>query len=301
MKKIDVVELLGLAALWGASFLLMRLGAGQFGAVALAAVRVAGAALFLMPLLIWKGQVPALRQHWRPIFVIGVTNSVVPFLAYAYAAFVLPAGLMAVFNATSPLFAAVLAALWLADRLTPSRIVGLGIGFTGVTWLVWTRGGLAARPGDGSGWAIVACLVASFFYGFSAGYTKKRLAGVPPMAVAAGSQLFAAVVLAVPAAMAWPSVAPSAHAWAGAAVLAVACTGLAYLLYFRLIAHVGPANAISVTFLIPLFAMLWGALFLSEAVTWSMALGCAVILAGTALTTGLVKLPSRRTVLPDAR
>jgi drug/metabolite transporter (DMT)-like permease len=115
------------------------------------------------------------------------------------------------------------------------------------------------------------------------------------MAVAAGSQMGAALFLVVPALVWWPAQMPGAQAWGYALVLAVACTALAYLLYFRLIAHVGPANAISVTFLIPVFAVVWGGLFLGEKVDLTMALGCAVILLGTSLVTGVLKLPKRPT------
>jgi drug/metabolite transporter (DMT)-like permease len=125
-------------------------------------------------------------------------------------------------------------------------------------------------------------------YGLSANYTKQRLQGVAPMAVAAGSQLSAALALAVPAALWWPAAMPSERAWLMVALLAVLCTGLAYLMYFRLIAHVGAANAIAVTFLIPAFAVLWGWLFLGEPLTAAMAIGCAVILLGTALATGVI-------------
>jgi drug/metabolite transporter (DMT)-like permease len=114
---------------------------------------------------------------------------------------------------------------------------------------------------------------------------------VPPLAVATGSQLGAAVLLAMPALAAWPAVMPSAAAWGSLLVLALLCTGVAYLMYFRLIARLGPSRAISVTFLIPLFGALWGALFLGEAVTPAMWAGGAVILAGTALVTGVVTLP----------
>ena len=135
---------------------------------------------------------------------------------------------------------------------------------------------------------------------FSANFTKKRLQGVAPMAVAAGSQLAAALLLALPALWWWPAALPSAHAWAMVALLALLCTGLAYLLYFRLIAHVGAANAIAVTFLIPAFAVLWGWLFLAEALTPAMAIGCAVILLGTALATGVLA-PRRLTPAAKAR
>ncbi|HEX6363455.1 MAG TPA: DMT family transporter [Albitalea sp.] len=289
MKPADLAELVALAALWGASFLFMRMGAGEFGPAALAAVRVAGAAVFLLPLVLARGHRGALAAHWQPLLLVGVTNSALPFLLYSYAALSITAGLSAIFNATAPLFGAVVAAMWLKERLTPARIAGLAIGFGGVLWLAWDHASF--RPG-GSGWAVVACLAATLCYGFSASFAKKRLAGVPPLAVAAGSQLAAALVL-LPAAIAWwPATMPSAAAWSAAALLAVACTGVAYLLYFRLIAHVGPTNAIAVTFLIPAFAVLWGWMFLDEALTARMAAGCVVILLGTALATGVLRTPA---------
>jgi drug/metabolite transporter (DMT)-like permease len=293
LKPNDLGELILLAALWGASFLFMRMGAAEFGPVALAAVRVGGATLFLMPLLAARGQAGALVRRWRGIVAVGIVNSALPFLCYSYAALSITAGLSSIFNAAAPLFGAVVAAFWLRERLTASRIVGLVIGFSGVLWLAWDRASF--KPG-GSGFAIVACLAATLCYGFGASLTKKVLAGVPPLAVAAGSQLGAAIVLAVPAFVWWPASAPTPTAWIAAALLAVACTGIAYVLYFRLIAQVGPTNAITVTFLIPAFAVLWGHLFLDEAFTPQMVIGCVVILVGTALTTGVLKLPSRKAV-----
>ena len=290
MKSSDVTELFALAALWGASFLFMRMGAAEFGPVALSAVRVTGAALFLMPLLLWRGQLGALRAHWWPILMVGVTNSALPFLFFSYAALSLTAGLSAIFNASSPLFGALIAWLWLKDRLTPVRVLGLLVGFAGVLWLAWDKASF--KPG-GTGWALLASLAGPLCYGASASFTKRHLAGVPTLAVAAGSQLGAALVLVLPAVLWWPATAPSGHAWGAAAMLAVLCTGLAYLLYFRLIANVGPANAIAVTFLVPAFAVLWGALLLGEQVTTAMLAGCAVILLGTGLATGLLKLPAR--------
>ncbi|MBX3623275.1 MAG: DMT family transporter [Rhizobacter sp.] len=294
MRKNDLVELVSLAALWGASFLFMRLGAAEFGPVALSFVRVLGASVLLLPLLASQGRLGALRQHWRPIFVVGLTNSALPFMCFNYAALTINAGLSAVFNAASPLFGALIAWLWLRDRLTPPRVAGLFIGFAGVLWLVWDQIGVkAGAAGSGAphatSLAVLACMAATLCYGFSASYTKRYLTGAPPMAVAAGSQLAASLLLVLPAWWWWPAQMPDARAWSYALVLAVACTGLAYLLYFRLIAHVGPANAISVTFLIPVFAVVWGGLFLHEAVSLTMALGCAVILLGTSLATGVLK------------
>lgn len=290
MKRADAVELTGLAAIWGASFLFMRMGAAEFGPVALAAVRVWGATLFLLPLLALRGQAGVLRAHWRPIFVVGITNSALPFLCFSYAALSITAGLSSIFNAATPLFGALIAWLWLRDTLTPARVAGLAIGFVGVLWLAWDKASF--KPGASSGWAVLACLAATLLYGFSGSFTKRYLTGVAPLAVATGSQLSSALLLAVPALVWWPAAMPSLTAWSAAALLAVGCTGIAYILFFRLIAHIGPANALSVTFLIPVFAVLWGWLFLHEGLTPQMLAGCAVILLGTSLTTGVLKPPA---------
>ncbi len=271
----------------------MRLGAGEFGALPLAWLRVAGAALVLLPLLIARRELGDLRAHWKPILVVGITNSALPFALFAYAALTISAGLSAIFNAATPLFGAVIAWLWLKDRLGAPRVVGLVIGFAGVFWLGFGKAGVhvdahADAISAVAGRAVLACIAASISYGFAANFTKRHLTGVRPMAVAAGSLVGAAAVLAVPAWWAWPAVNPGPAEWLMVGVLAVACTGLAYVMYFRLIAHVGPANAITVTFLVPAFAVAWGALFIGERPTAAMLAGCDVILIGTALATGLL-------------
>jgi drug/metabolite transporter (DMT)-like permease len=179
--------------------------------------------------------------------------------------------------------------LWLHDKPTRWRALGLAIGFIGVLGLGLRNASL--KPGEhgvSPAWGIAACIAATVCYGVAANYTKKKLTGVPPMAVAAGSQLSAALVSLGPALWWWPARNPGALAWVSAAVLAIACTALGYLLYFRLIAHIGPAHAIAVTFLIPAFAAVWGAMFLGETLSAATLAGCAVILLGTALATGLV-------------
>lgn len=298
MKPRDVAELLALAALWGASFLFMRLGAAEFGPVALSALRVAGATLFLAPLLMLRGQASALRTHWRAIAVVGVINSALPFALFSLAALAINAGLSSVLNATAPLWGALVAWGWLGERPTRERVAGLAIGFAGVALLAWDKASF--RPGEhgvSPALAVAACLLATLCYGIGANYAQRALAGVPPLAVATGSQAFAALVLVPPALWLWPEVRPGARAWASVALLAIACTGVAYILYFRLIARLGPARAITVTFLIPLFGVLWGALVLGEALTPSMLAGGAVIVLGTALVTGVPKVTRRVTLV----
>jgi drug/metabolite transporter (DMT)-like permease len=290
MKQRDLGELLALAAIWGASFLFMRVGAPEFGAIPLAGMRVLGATLVLLPLLAVRGEFHVLRKHWKPILVVGITNSALPFMCFSFALLYITAGLTSIFNAATPLFGAAIAWAWLKDRLSPSRTLGLLIGFVGVFGLAYAKATLkAGAEGLRIVLAILACLVATLAYGFSASFTKKYLTGVPPMVVAGDSQFAAALVLIVPSIVLWPAHQPGAAAWFNVIALAVLCTGLAYVLFFRLIAHIGPANAITVTFLIPGFAVAWGALFLGESLTWQMVAGCAVILLGTSLATGVLK------------
>jgi drug/metabolite transporter (DMT)-like permease len=293
MKPRDITDLLLLAALWGASFLFMRVAAPHFGAVPLAALRVAGAALLLLPLLSARSGLGELRRRWRAIALVGVTNSALPFLCFSFAALSIHAGLSSILNATSPMFAALIAMAWLREPSGASRIAGLLIGFAGVVGLAWGPIGVNAMAhGPDVGLAIGLCLGASALYGFSACFARHSLAGVDSLAVAAGSQVSAALVLALPAWWTWPATKPSLQHWLAVLALALFCTGIAYVLYFRLIAHVGPAKAIAVTYLVPAFAMLWASVFLGEAVTPGMLALCAVILLGTSLATGMLQLPA---------
>lgn len=295
MRPRDAAELLLLAAIWGASFLFMRMAAPEFGAVALVAVRVGLAAAVLLPLLAWQGQLGALRRHAGPIAIVGLLNSALPFVLFTLAALAVNAGLSAIFNATTPLWTALVAWAWLHDRPAQARAVGLALGFAGV--LALAAGKASLQPGEhgiSPALAIAACIGAALCYGVAANFAKRHLTGVPPMALAAGSQLSAALIVAGPAWWWWPTTTPSAGAWTAAVLLAVVCSGVAYVLYFRLIAHIGPAGASSVTFLIPLFAVAWGWVVLGEPLTWGMAAGGAVILLGTAIATGWSARPVSR-------
>lgn len=292
MTRRDLVDLLLLGAIWGASFLFMRLGAAEFGPVALAFVRVAGAAALLVPLMLLRRQGAAWRTHGAAIAGVGVVNSALPFVLYAVAALALTTALMSVFNATVSIWAALIAWLWLKERLDPLRWLGLAIGVAGVVGLSWGKADF--RPGEhgvSAAAGVAACLAATWLYGLGANVSRRRLQGVPPLAVAAGSQAAAALALAVPGLWLWPAKPPGATAWAAALALSLLCTGLAYILYFRLLARTSAASATSVTFLIPPFALLWGYVALGEVPTGAMLAGCAVILLGTALATGLLRRP----------
>lgn len=273
-----------LAALWGSSFLFMRLGASEFGALTTAGLRVGGAALCLLPLLVLQGQWPALRAHLLPALAVGVVNSALPFALLSWAVLSITTGLASILNATVPMFGAIVAWVWLGDRLSPTRTAGLLIGFAGIVALGWDQAEF--RPG-GTGWAVLGCLAATLCYAIGASFTKRYLTRLPPLAAATGSQLGATIALALPAWWWWPAATPSTRAWGAVAALALLCTATAYWLYFRLIGSIGPARAVTVTYLIPVVAVGYGWLLLGEAVTPWM-LGCgAVIVLGTALSSGV--------------
>ena len=289
-----VADFVLLAAIWGSSFLFMRIGAVEFGALPTAGVRVAIAALFLLPLVWRRGLLPELRRHWRRTFLIGLLNSGIPFACFSFALLSISTGLSSILNATVPMFGALIAWAWLKDRPTGWRIAGLAVGFAGVALLAWDQAALkSGSPGMHAAWAVLACLLACLCYGISASYTKRHLSGLPPLVTAAGSQIGATLGLALPALWLWPARMPGASAWLALLAVGVVCTGIAYIVFFRLIENAGPPRALSVTFVVPVFAVLYGVLFLGESVTPWMA-GCAVVIVcGTALATGLLK-PGRQ-------
>lgn len=303
MKPNHIVQLLVLAALWGASFLFIRVGVAEFGVAPLMALRVVIGALVLVLMLAMRGTPRAsfatLREKALPLFVVGVLNSAAPFCLFAFAELTLSAGLTSVINATTPLWGALVAFVWLKDRLTPLRTLGMFIGFSGVVSLVWGQiaaphGALAPSPAV-TALAALAATGAALLYGIAANYTKRNLAGVDSLTIATGSMLGGSLALIPFAVATWPAGPVSLHAWGAVLSLGVACTGIAYLIFFHLINVAGPARAITVTFVIPVFGILWGALFLNEQVNAGMIEGCAVVLVGTALATGVIKrIPGMR-------
>ncbi|HEY2862616.1 MAG TPA: DMT family transporter [Casimicrobiaceae bacterium] len=278
MNGRDVARLLALAALWGASFAFMRVAVPALGPVWLAWCRVTLAFVALLAVAIGRGSVPSLAAHWRSYLVIGTINSALPFVLFCFAEQYVTASTAAVLNATSPFFGALGGAFWLGEALGARRLAGMALGLGGVALLVgWQPEPWTAQMIAG----ILACLAAALCYGLASIYAKARMKGIPSGAIALYSQLGAALVLlpALPFA-AIPST-PSPLVVGNVLALSLASTALAYLLYFRLIADVGPTRALTVTFLIPLFGVLWGALFLGESLAANTLSGCALILAGT--------------------
>jgi drug/metabolite transporter (DMT)-like permease len=289
MPASDVARLLTLAGLWGASFVFIRVVVPTLGPLWLAFARVSLAFVALLALAAARRSIPSWRERWRDYLVVGTINSALPFALYSFAEENLSASTAAILNATSPFFGALVAALWLKEPLRARQLAGMALGVGGVVWLVGWHGEPVTPP---ILLAIFACLAAALCYGIASVYAKVRMSGVASTTTALYSQLGAAMVLAPTLASApLPSV-PSVLVTLNMLALAVASTAYAYRLYFRLIASVGPTRALTVTFLIPLFGVLWGVLFLSEPLSLNLVFGGALILAGTWLTVRAAQTPS---------
>ncbi len=275
MAPADLVRLIALAALWGASFLFMRIAAPSLGAIVTAEVRVLLAGILLYAYAVRLGEPVGLRKHWRPYLSIGAISSAIPFALYSYSAMHSPAGLNAIINATSPLYSAIAAAVFLGDRMTAVRLGAIVIGAAGV-WVL--AGDFTMIESPHAPWALAAALVAALCYGLSGVYTKLTAPPVSPIVMTAGTQLGAALLLA-PLLPVMPIPGPITMVAVSAAVaLSICASAVGYVLYFQLLRNVGPVRAIYVTFLIPVFGVFWGVVFLDEQISARAVAGGVLIL-----------------------
>ena len=284
MKPLYLIELVTLAALWGASFLFMRMGAPEFGPVVLIFLRTGIAALFLLPIVLLTRKWKLIKENALLLFIVGVVGTALPFSLLSYAVLTVSAGYASILNATAPIFTAIIAWWWVRDELSFSAVMGLVVGFIGVFILAFDNQGSSSGI---SFLPVMAGLGATFCYGVGANFTKQKLGHVHPLALACGSQLGAAISLLPLSIWLWPSQLPGQQAWISVTLLGIACTAFAFILYFRLIANVGVNKAITVTYLIPFFGVVWGMIFLNEALTLFMLAGGLFILTGVALSTGI--------------
>ncbi len=279
-KELGALFLLG--AIWGASFLFIGVAVPALGPFVLMELRVGLAAAALAPYAFAVSRLPALRTRWQEFLIIGGLNAAIPFTLIATAEITLTSSLAAILNSTTPLFAAVVAAAWVGEALTLRKVFGLLLGVVGVATLV----GLDPVPLDRVALLSVgAMLAAAFCYALGGVYAKRTFEGVPSLAMATGQQTGAAVLLLPFAAATLPREAPSSSVALSVLGLALLCTAVAYLLYFYLISSAGPTNTLTVTFLVPVFGLLFGVLLLKEPFGLGTMVGLGIILVGVALVT----------------
>ncbi|MGY3572552.1 DMT family transporter [Vibrio paucivorans] len=282
MSTASFLRLVCLASIWGASFLFMRIAAHSFGPAYLIEARVGFAALSLLLVAIYLKRKLPFMQHPRHFFTIGLFNTALPFLLFAYSAQTLNASTLSILNSTAAIWGAVIGFFWHKSPLSFKAISGLALGVLGVAILV---GWDAMRIGEGATLPIIAGVMAACCYGIATNYAKNA-----PQVSAfdnAHGNMWAAVLIVLPLLPFIPMRAvPTETEILAVVALGVLCTGVAYLLYFRLIADIGPASALSVTFLIPVFGILWGYLILNEPIGINTIAGTILVLSGTMMVTG---------------
>ena len=284
MRPRDLAALVVLGAVWGASFLFIRVAAPVLGPFPLMGTRVVLAALALAPFVVALGRLPEVRERWRQFLFVGVLNGAVPFSLIAFAETEITASLAAILNSTTVLFSVVVAAVWFGDPLTARRIVGVALGIAGVAVLV----GLDPMPVNGAvAVAVGAMLLGSFCYALGGNYVKRTFSGVRPLAMAFGQQAGASVLLLPLAVATLPGEAPPVPVAASALGLALLSTAFAYLLFFALINRVGATSTLTVTFLSPGFGVLFGVVLLDEPFGLGTLLGLGIVLLAVALVTGV--------------
>jgi drug/metabolite transporter (DMT)-like permease len=271
------IELLLLGAIWGGSFLFMRIAAKDFGPMPLVEIRLLAGVAILMPFL-WRARSRITRAHWPRFALIGALNSAIPFALFAWGAERAPAGIGAIANSMTALFAALVAFVVFGERIGTRRVIALVVGFIGV--VVLASGRVAGENVTG---AAIAGAAGSLCYGFALNLTRHWLADLPPVVGVAGT-LSCATVMAAPFAIAtWPATPIPVASWIAATLLGVLCTGIAYWLFFRLIQRVGAPRASTTTYLVPIFGVAWGWLLLNEQPTWTMIASAALILGSVIL------------------
>lgn len=277
------LELGLLGAIWGASFMFMRVAAAEFGSTPLVAIRLGLGALILLPFL-WRERRTFDRGLWPRLALIGAVNSAIPFVLFAWAAQRAPAGVGAITNSMAVLFVALIAFLFYGEKIGPRRAIALVTGFVGVVVLASGKVG-----GASIGLPVAAGTAAAFLYGIGANLVKRHLAGLPATAVAAATLSCAALLIAPFAIAQWPQHAVSAKSWGAVALLGVLCTGIAFVMYYRLIARIGAPRAATSTYLVPLFGVGWAWLLLDEPLTVTMGIAGALILGSVVLSQRPVK------------
>ena len=284
MRPRDFAGLTLLGALWGGSFLFIRVAVPALGPFLLVELRVGLAAATLLLYALAAGRVPKIRSRWRSFLVLGFFNAAVPFTLISAAEIHLTASLAAILNSTTVMFTAMVAAVWMGDALTARKLVGIVLGIVGVTVLV----GWDPLPLNGAVLlAVAAMLLASLSYALGATYAKRSFSGIPPVGMAIG-QLTAATALLLPLSVAGvPEQTPSLAVVLCVLALALLSTAVAYLIYFRLIENVGPTSTVTVTLLVPVFGLLFGVLLLDEPFGSGTLAGLGIILSSVVLITGI--------------
>lgn len=285
LSAIQLAALFALGAIWGASYIFIRVAVEPFGPLFLMFVRVALSGMILQGYARLRRQKLNILGHWRRFIVLGFLGSALPFSLIAWAELTVTASMAAILMSTTPLFTTFVAAVGLGERLTVYKLIGAILGIIGVTVTV---GGSDMAMNMEALAATIALLAATLSYAIGGVYAKRFFTGLNNLSMSTGQLLFAAIILAPFAAMDLPDHALPVDALLAALALVVLCTAFAYQLYYYLVISAGPINALTVTLLIPVFGVIFGAILLQESISPGIIVGLAIVLCSVGLVTGII-------------
>lgn len=277
----SMLRLLVLSMIWGSSYIFFKIAVLEIPAPLLAWLRAVFGALFLGGLLFVFGTQTKIKSQWKVIALVAVFASALPFVLFAYASKTVTASMLVILNATSPIWAAVFNTLWKRRLPKALAMLGLLVGLLGVAFIVGHN--ISEIQVEGIALGILAGLMGSASYGVASNIALGIGKGLDPMTNALGCLVLGTVLLAPLAPFNLPAAMPGLPAIASTIAVGVLCSGLAYMIYFKLVRDIGPISALTVTFLTPVFGILWSHLFLGEAITWHTLAGGITVVAGTVL------------------
>ncbi|PLT30000.1 DMT family transporter [Peribacillus deserti] len=284
MSGKDLAALFSLAAVWGASFLFIRIATPELGPFVTVELRVVIAALALLLYTAVIRYRFSFRAHWKKYIIVGTLNAAFPFVLITAAELHLTASLASIINATTPMFTALVAFVWFKTPLTVIKVAGMIMGIAGVAVLA---GWGTSSTGTIFILSALCSVGAALFYGIASNYITKNFPDAKPLDLAIGQQIGAGIVLVPFALFTLPDRLPSSGTIFSVLALAVVCTSMAYILFFYLINKTGALKTTSVTFLVPVFGVGWGVVFLNETIHLNTIIGMIIILASIVLVTDL--------------
>ena len=286
MESKDWFLLTTLAAIWGSAFMFIKISAVDFGPILLVTLRLLIAGLFFMPLLLKQKYRSLFKSHLPGIFIIAIFSNAMPFTLFAYASLGATSNMLGILNGTTAFLTTLIAYFWLHESISTKQVTGLVLGFIGVLILV--------NPANGSSTFIASmcALVGSLCYAFNGNYLQKYHSNSNKKVLIGWSMLFGGLLMMPLAAFNLPNAIPDINSFLALLWLAVVSTGIGYLAYVRLIDRIGAVKTSTLTYLLPVFSILWGAIFLQELITLIIFGGFIFVMMGMYFANATSKLKS---------
>lgn len=263
-----------LGALWGSAFMFIKVATPEFGPIALVNTRLIIASFIFLPILLQKKYIHLLKPIWKQVLVLAILNNAIPFTLFSYASFGADSNILAILNATTAFNTMIIAYIWIGENVSAKQLFGLLLGFIGIFILVNPQNSETTLISS------MSALLASFFYSYSTVYIQRQSVNANKMVLIGWSIIFSAVIMFPVTIFYLPNTIPSISAIGSAIWLGVISTGIGFLGYVRLIDKIGAVKTSTVAYFLPVFGIIWGAVFLDEIISSTIIIGCLIVLIG---------------------